>query len=116
MYCRLFRITKTGQDQHLNLNPQSHILFSQVLFEKKNSKPKKTGKGPNNVNTKDVEVAVPLKYMSNFLRTLEMPSINCEINLILTWLVNCVITNSTGARTFAITNTLCSCSNFTNSR
>ena len=35
-------------------------------------------------NTKDVEMAVLLKYMSNFGRTLEMTLINCEINVILT--------------------------------
>ena len=34
-----------------------------------------------------------------------MPLINCEINLILTWSSTCVITNSTGAGRFAITNT-----------
>ena len=45
----------------------------------------------------------PLKYLSNFWRTLEMPLINCEVNLILTWSSTCVITNSTGAGTFEIT-------------
>ena len=34
-----------------------------------------------------------------------MSLISCEINLILTWLGNCVITNSTAAGRFAITNT-----------
>ena len=34
---------------------------------------------------------VPLKYLSNFWRTLEMPLINCEVNLILTWSADCVI-------------------------
>ena len=34
-----------------------------------------------------------------------MPSINCEVNLILTWSSTCVITNSTGAGRFAITDT-----------
>ena len=48
---------------------------------------------------------VPLKYLSNFWRTLEVPLINCEVNLILTWSSTCVITNSTGAGTFAITDT-----------
>ena len=48
---------------------------------------------------------VPLKYLSNFGRTLEMPLINCEVNLILTWSSTCVITNSTGAGTFEITDT-----------
>ena len=34
-----------------------------------------------------------------------MPLINCEINLILTWSENCVISSATGATKFAITNT-----------
>ena len=33
---------------------------------------------------------VPLKYLSNFWRTLEMPLINCEVELILTWSRDCV--------------------------
>ena len=69
------------------------------------SKIKITGKTPNNGNEKNVEIMVPLKYLSNFWRTLEMPLINCEVNLILTWSSNCVITNSTGAGTFEITDT-----------
>ena len=48
---------------------------------------------------------VPLKYLSDFWRTFEMPSINCEVNLILTWLSTYVITNSTGAGAFEITDT-----------
>ena len=69
------------------------------------SKIKITGKTPNNDNEKDVEIMVPLKYLSNFWRTLEMPLINCEVNLILRWSSTCVITNSTGAGTFEITDT-----------
>ena len=42
-----------------------------------------TGKTPNNDNEKDVEIMVPLMYLSNFWRTLELPLINCEVNLIL---------------------------------
>ena len=66
-------------------------------------KVKITGKAPNDDNEKDVEIMVPLKYLSNFWRTLEMPLINCEVNLILTWSSTCGITNSTGAETFEIT-------------
>ena len=69
------------------------------------SKVKITGKTPDDGNTKDVEIIVPLKYLSNFWRTLEMPLINCEVNLILTWSKDCVITNSTGEGKFAITET-----------
>ena len=69
------------------------------------SKIKITGKTPNNGNEKDVEIMVPLKYLSNFWRTLEMPLINCEVSLTLTWSPNCVITNSTGQGKFKITDT-----------
>ena len=63
-----------------------------------------TGQTGNN-GTKDVEIIIPLKYLSNFWRTLEMPLIYCEVNLIFTWSSTCVITNSDGAGTFAITDT-----------
>ena len=45
--------------------------------------------------TKDVEVMVPLKYLSNFWRTFEMPLINCEISLQLKWSKNCILVAST---------------------
>ena len=51
---------------------------------------------------------VPLKYLSKFWRTLEMPLINCEVNLILTWSSTCVIVSTNNAlqrATFTITNT-----------
>ena len=56
-----------------------------------------TGKTPAAGNDKDVETEIPLNYLSNFWRALEMSLINCEVNLILTWSSTCVITNSTGA-------------------
>ena len=46
---------------------------------------------------------VPLKYLSNFWRTLKKPLINCEVNLILTRSKDCVITNSAGEGKFKIT-------------
>ena len=75
------------------------------------SKIKRAGKTPAAGNTKD-EIMIPLKYLSNFWRTLEMPLINCEVNLILTCSKDCVITNST--REFY--SSLCSNRNFINSR
>ena len=48
---------------------------------------------------------MPLKYLSDFWRTLEIPLINGEVNLILTWSKDCVITNSEGKGKFAITET-----------
>ena len=61
------------------------------------SKIKITEKTPAAGNVKDVKKLVPLKYLSNFWRTLEIALINCEVNLILPWSLTCVIANSTGA-------------------
>ena len=49
---------------------------------------------------------VPLSYFSNFWRSLAKPLINCDINLILIWSNNCIISNAAAkpAATFAITN------------
>ena len=62
---------------------------------------------------KGVKVAVPLKYLGSFWRSLEMPLINCKLELSLRWIENCVLTaaavgnnaNATGAgsATFKIT-------------
>ena len=52
-----------------------------------------TGKSKGINRTKDVEIVEPLKYVSNFRRTLDMPLINCDINLILTWSEKCVLTS-----------------------
>ena len=43
------------------------------------------------VEKNDVEIIVPLKYLSNFWRTIDIPLINCEVSLTLTWSENCVI-------------------------
>ena len=57
--------------------------------------------------TKAVKMMVPLKYLSTLWTTLEIPLIKCDINLILTWSVNCVISSAAvgQAKTFAITDT-----------
>ena len=51
---------------------------------------------------------VPLKYLSNFWRTLEMPLVNCDVNLMLTWSENFAIVSTDVANqiaTFAVTDT-----------
>ena len=52
-----------------------------------------------------VKIAAPLKYLSNFWRSLEMPLINCKIELSLKWIQNCILSNSVTAATFKITDT-----------
>ena len=85
--------------QYYRYEPNNNLADSESF----KFKVKITGKSPAADNEKDVEIMVPLK--SNFWRTLELPLINCEVNLILTRSSTCVITNSTGAGTFEITDT-----------
>ena len=54
---------------------------------------------------RNVKVVVPLKYLSNFFRSLEMPLINCKIKLNLTWKKECVLSNQNGAAVFIINDT-----------
>ena len=66
-----------------------------------------SGTDDNNVN--NVKLVVPLKYVSNFLRSLEMPLVNCKIDLELTWHKDCMISSANAAAgqvvSFMITNT-----------
>ena len=59
---------------------------------------KEDGENTEQRNTKtkrNLEIVVPLKHLSNFWRTLDMPLINCEVSLTLTWSENCVLTDIT---------------------
>ena len=68
-----------------NANTDEIIAFdANNLTDSFKFKAKITGQTGDD-GTKYVEIMVPLKYLSNFWRTLEMPLINCEVNLILTW-------------------------------
>ena len=59
----------------------------------------------NNIARINVKVVVPLKYLSNFFRSLEMPLINCKIKLNLTWKKECVLSTDDGNAVFIINDT-----------
>ena len=50
-----------------------------------------------------VKIVVPLKYLSNFWRSLEIPLINCKVELSLRWYENYILSNVAGNSTFTIT-------------
>ena len=68
----------SGADNNINYSIKNSKSFDYKTREK---------------DEKDVEIVVSLKYLSNFWRALDIPLINCEINLILTWSENCVLTS-----------------------
>ena len=58
-----------------------------------------------NIAKRSVKVVIPLKYLSNFFRSLEMPLINCKIKLNLTWKKECVLSTGAGEAVFIINDT-----------
>ena len=53
------------------------------------------GYDANKVGKNETEVVILLKHLTNCWRSLNIPLINCEIELILTWSKNCVLTDMT---------------------
>ena len=56
-----------------------------------------------NRKKENVKIAVPLKYLNNFWRSLEMPLINCKIEFSLKWYEECTLSSAGTAATFKIT-------------
>ena len=59
--------------------------------------------GANNRKKDGVKIAAPLKYLSNFWRSLEMRLSNCKVVLSLEWKPNCMLSTEEGALLFIIT-------------
>ena len=51
------------------------------------------GYDANKEGAQEIELAIPLKYLGNFWRALNIPLISCEVSLELKWNKNCVITS-----------------------
>ena len=80
------------------------LLNNSASFKFKTKKAGRTG----NDGIKNVKIRVPLKCLTNFWRTLEMPLINSEIDIILTWSEGTFIIDASIAGqepTFTITDT-----------
>ena len=100
----------TNDDTNDNNGPNKNVINSK-FFKYKTSitgstynVPRRTnGADGNPVNsnnydrnkggTREVEIAVPLKHLGNFRNSLNIPLINCEVSLALSWSANCVITS-----------------------
>ena len=89
-----------SDDNNPNNFPKTNVVNSSA-FEYKNKITDNTydvaagaaGHDANRVGKQDVELAIPLKYLCNFWRALNIPLISCEVSLELKWNKNCVITS-----------------------
>ena len=73
-------------------NPNNVALDNSASFKYKASLlGKATDTDGNDRSLKNTKIAAQLKYLSNFFRSLEMPLINCKINVELNWNNYCVV-------------------------
>ena len=79
----------SGTDNNNNI---IHSILNSESFDY-NANFMENGVTQNNLTKNDVKIVVPLKHLSKFWRNLNMPLIDCEIELILTWFKNCVLTD-----------------------
>ena len=89
------RLWQFKRDEVSNNNADLTIDNSQS-FKYKAALVGKTANAVNNTNSsvKNTKIVVPLKHLSNFWRSLEMPLINCKIHLELNWIEDCLLSSA----------------------
>ena len=87
-------LTNDGNDNFANRNIVNSNAFrykNKIISNTYNVAAGAAGYDANKNGTQTIELAIPLKYLGNFWRALNMPLISCEVSLELKWGKNCVI-------------------------
>ena len=77
-------------------------VFGSQSFKFKATLYKKEQSCWRNSSVKDITTVVPLMYLSNFWRSLEMPLINCKVHLEINWIENCILSSAGNSAKFEI--------------
>ena len=93
---RNFKRDEIAEDAYLTINDASSFKYKAELIDDAVA-------DRGNRKIENVNIAVPLKYLSNFWRSLEMPLINCKIEFSLKWYEECILSSAGNAATFTIT-------------
>ena len=90
----------THKNADLTINNSQSFKYKAALLGK-------TADAVNNTDSsvKDAKIVVPLKYLSNFWRSLEMPLTDCKVFLELNWIEDCILSSAGNSAKFAITDT-----------
>ena len=92
-YSKNYRKTTGSLWNYFKDEPSNPLSFSSESFKYKTNI---VGKTPeDNDSLTNAKVVIPLKHLSNFWRSLNIPLINCEVELILTWSKSCILTDMT---------------------
>ena len=81
----------------LSTNPESFKYNTSITGNTYNADDDDDSYDANKVGKNETEIVIPLKYLSNFWRGLDIPLINCEVEIILTWTKNCILADMTVA-------------------
>ena len=79
----------------LSSNSESFKYKTSITGNTYNIGAGEAGYDADKVGKNETEITVPLKHLINFCRTLNIPLINCEIELVLTWSQNCALADMT---------------------
>ena len=92
------RYEVTDKDADLTINNSQSFKYKAALLGK-------TANAVNNTNSsvKETKIVVPLKYLSNFWRSLGTPLINCKVYLELNWIEDCILSSAGDSAKFVIT-------------
>ena len=97
-YSKNYRKATGSLQNYYRDEPNSNTDDNEIMYSILNSESfdyqvnfMENGVTNNNLTKNDVKVVVPLKHLSNFWRSLNIPLINCEVELILTWFKSCVL-------------------------
>ena len=92
-YSKNYRKTTGSLWNYYRDEPSNPLSLDSESFKYKTNIARKTPENSDSLT--NAEVVVPLKHLSNFWRALNIPLINCEVRLILTWSKNCVLDDMT---------------------
>ena len=91
----LWNYYRDEQSNPLSTNSKSFKYKTSITGNTYNIGYGKDNYDVSKVGKNEAEAVIPLKYLSNFWRNLNMPQINCEVELILTWTKNCLLADMT---------------------
>ena len=89
-------LTNDNNNNFINRNVVNSNAFkykNKIVGNTYNVDAAAAGYDANKNGMQEVEIAMPLKYLSNFWRALNIPLISCEVSLELKWNKNCIITS-----------------------
>ena len=87
----LWNYYRDEQTNPLSCNSESFKYKTGITGNSSNIGNGKEGYDENKAGKKETKVVIPLKHLSNFWRSLNIPLINCELELVLTWSKNCFL-------------------------